>query len=85
MRASLRIYAANTERITPKYYKDPRYPVTSKLVEVFGGFKNLKSERRIKPQKSHDRMPGKRAEIVSEQLCGRSFNLHPITTSSCSL
>lgn len=48
--------------------------MTEKLVDVFGGFRHARSERRIKLQKSHDRMPGKRAEIVSEQLCGRSFS-----------
>jgi len=71
MRASLRRCAPRPDRVTTKHYKDLRYPVTGKLVDVFGGFQYAHSERRVKPQKSHDRLPGKRAEIVSEQLCGR--------------
>jgi hypothetical protein len=59
-------------------YGDLRYPLTEKLVDVFGGYKNADSSRRVKSQKSHDRVPGKRAEIVSEQLCGRSLSLPTI-------
>jgi transcription factor 1 len=74
MRASLPRCARNPDLKGTKHYNDPRHPVTEKLVDVFGGFQSPRAERRVKFQKSHDRMPGKRAEIVSEQLCGRSLS-----------
>lgn len=50
---------------------DPKYPVTGPLTEIFGGYKSFDSERRLPRTKTHDKVPGKRAEIVSEQLCGK--------------
>jgi hypothetical protein len=84
MRASLRRCALKPDRVGTKHYNDPRYPLTEKLVDVFGGFKNARAERRLNPKKSHDRMPGKRAEIVSEQLCGRSLSQSTITCPAIS-
>jgi hypothetical protein len=82
MRATLRC-ALPSDRLPPKHYNDLRYPLTEKLVDVFGGYKRADSSRRVKPKKSHDRLPGKRAEIVSEQLCGKSqfINTHPATSN----
>lgn len=57
----------------PKNFKDSRYPLTNILTETFGGYINEGSQRRIKPKKSFDRHPGKRVEVVSEQLCGKLF------------
>lgn len=77
MRATLRRCARSFEKTPLKHYNDPRYPVTERLVDVFGGYRHADSERRTKYQKRHDRMPGKRVEIVSEQLCGIYPSAHP--------
>jgi len=74
MRASLRRCAIRSDRPAIKFYNDLRYPLTEKLVDVFGGYKSADAERRTTAKSTHDRLPGKRAEIVSEQLCGRTLS-----------
>lgn len=70
MRASLRLCSPARKRQVPQQYIDPRYPITQTLTDVFGGYKSIKSARRTKLEESHDRHPGRRAEVVSEKLCG---------------
>jgi hypothetical protein len=66
MRATLRRCAVDPV----KYYYDPKNPVTGPLTEIFGGYKKKGAIRRDTRKKTHDKLPGRRVEIVSEQLCG---------------
>jgi hypothetical protein len=79
MRATLRRFACSpsgksklTSVAGPVQYADPRYPITQTLTDVFGGYRSKDAERRMKQQKTHDNTPGRRVEVVSEQLCGNS-------------
>ena len=72
MRATLR-RCLPTGRPQPPpvlFYHEPKYPITGPLTEIFGGYRSKAAERRTPRKETHDKLPGKRAEIVSEQLCG---------------
>jgi hypothetical protein len=71
MRATLRrCMASAPNQAKVKYYHDPKYPVTGPLTDIFGGYRSKDAERRMPRKKTHDSVPGRRVEIVSEQLCG---------------
>lgn len=60
-------------RISPvPHFKDLRYPVTETLTGIFGGYESEKSTRLFQRDESQDRVPGRRVEVVSEQLCGNT-------------
>ncbi|KAM0716013.1 hypothetical protein Q7P37_008527 [Cladosporium fusiforme] len=65
MKATLRLLSASS--VTR--YIDERHPITETLTHVFGGYRTKDSERRMKSLKTHDRLPGRRVEVVSEKLC----------------
>lgn len=47
-------------------FVDPKRPLTKLLADTFGG----PSRSQGKKGRTHDSQPGRRAEIVSEKLCG---------------
>lgn len=76
MRATLRLFARNRFRATSvPHFHDPNYPITETLTGVFGGYESEESEFLLSRAGSQDRVPGKRVEVVSEQLCG-NFTSH---------
>lgn len=73
MRATLRLCARNKYRAASvPHFQDPNYPITETLTGVFGGYESEESEFLLERAGSQDRVPGKRVEVVSEQLCGNS-------------